>query len=162
MFLIEASSYRYSYGALQNLISSEPDCENVEAMLRQLEKKPPIRQDAINFSLHSFAKSWDIFTTQFFVNDYNRDDLLKMATLLSTFSEHIIMRGITECDAGKPLSYLTKILERMRAETVPIMRREELYRMRVNMSTPPVVPDFRNPGFITRSIAEEQFFRAIQ
>ena len=82
--------------------------------------------------------------------------------MFSTFSENTITKAIGECEPGKPLAYLSRILERMRAETVPQLRREELFAQRINLSTPLSLPEFRSPGFIEQTLMEELFFRAIQ
>jgi hypothetical protein len=162
MFILECNIMRFNYGSLQNIISQHESYESLLALLEKLDSYEANRIDSVRFMLRPYARTWDAITTKFFTNDYSRDCLVKLANILSSFSEHIIMRGIGECDAGKPLSYLTKILERMRAETLPALRREELYANRVNMSMPLALPQFRNPGFVSDSIAEELFFRAIQ
>ena len=162
LFLLEANLYRHNFGALQSFIAEQQTITDLLVNLERITQLETFRPDAIQFNLLPYAKLWDIFTAQFFTNDYSREDLARIATILSSFSEHIIMRGIKECEPGKALSYATKIFERMRAETLPALRREELYASKVNTSVPITVPQFRNPGFVSQSVAEELFFRALQ
>lgn len=161
IFQIETLLFKFEYGALQNAILQKDNTLELFGYFTTLNEYAATLPQR-TFDLLPFSRMWDIFTTSYFTMDYSRETRAEMASVLSTFSETLIKRAIGECEAGKPISYLTKILERMRAETVPTLRREEMFQMRVNSSTPTILPTYRNPGFISNSLAEEQFFRALQ
>lgn len=162
LFEIELNIYRFSFGALQNIISQQNDVTLLLSVLRELQNFPASRFDVIDFALRPYEKTWDAITTRFFTKDYSRTDLTQLAVIFRTFSTEHIMLAIGECDPGKPLAYLAKILERLRSAIIPMLRRDELYARRVNLSLPMQVPQFRSPGYVSNSIAEELFFRAIQ
>ncbi len=113
LFLLEAAICRFTAPNLESALIQVHNVEHIVPTLEWLIKQPEYRCDALRANLQTHMKSWDLFTSRFFLNDYSRQDLSQMLTIFSTFSENTITKAIGECEPGKPLAYLSRILERM-------------------------------------------------
>ncbi len=164
LFLLEAAVCRFTVSTIHSTITHalySPESKIILTLEWLLSREAP-RQYMILSDLRSYQRLWDFFTSRFFLKDYSRTDLSRMANIFTTFSENLIMQALHACEPGKPLAYLNAILEQKRAETIRTLRQEEMFTNRVNGSLSVAIPSFRDPGFIEGSITEELFLRALQ